>query len=275
MQGNDTLLRLLGQAHPDRLAKAALLSTCDVQPGIDINLYLLRLQRYAVAVSERLTPYARLGDVLYHINDFLFNDCGFRATTNHARSAELNFLNLVMDKRCGSPLSIAIIYLSVGRWLGLPLQGMLLPGRVLVAYRDEDGEVVLDPADRGLSLQEDDRQALLLCTLAFKPSQQSGHFLAVSDDKTLLLRMLHQIKQAYLTQGDLESALWALEKTLIMGPELASGFRERGRLYELLDCRYAAAMDYSHYLKLVPDASDAAHLRKRLPELLRNQATLH
>lgn len=277
LQGNESLQSLLEDEHPERLARAALLLSSDVQPGLNIDPYLQRLHRYAETVSERLAPYSRLGDVLFHLNDFLFNDCGFHTNTNYARSAELNYLHRVMDSRCGTPLSIAIIYLTIGRWLGLPLQGMLFPGRILVAYRDEDGEVVLDPADGGLSLQEKDLEMLLSHAFFFhrRPSQKLREHLAASDDRTILVRLLRQLKHAHLAQGDLESALRMLEQTMALVPGLASGFRERGQLYELLDCRYAAAMDYARYLELQPEAGDAAPLRERLPELLRTQVTLH
>ncbi len=277
VQGNKSLLGLLEQDHPERLAKAALLLTREVQPSLDIHAYLQRLRRYAEAISERLSPSAGLGDVLFHLNDYLFNDCGFSSDSSHPRSAELNYLHRVIDKHCGTPLCMAIIYLTVGRWLGLPLQGMFFPGRILVAYQDAQGEVVMDPSYGGLSLQEEDLVALLSRTYALDrvPSYQLKRFFAASDDKSLLVRMLRQLKQAYLSQGKLENALWALQKLLELVPEQASGFRERGYLYELLDCSYAAAMDYTHYLELLPDASDAAFLRKRLPTLLRTPVTLH
>lgn len=277
MQGDKSLLRVLEEDQPDRLAEAALLLAGEVQPGLDIYAYLQQLQLYAVDIGERLPPSARLGDVLFHLNNYLFNDCGFSADNSQSRCIELNYLHRVIDTRCGAPLSMAIIYLTVGRWLGLQLRGVFFPGRILVAYRDEDGEVVMDPADGGLSLQDADLESLLshACAHNQVPSQQLRRFLATCDDKTLLVRMLRHLKQAYLSQGELQNALWALQKTLELVPELASGFRERGKLYELLDCSYAAAMDYRHYLELLPDANDAAVLRERLPELLRTPITLH
>ena len=277
VQGIKKLRTLLEQDHPDRLAKAALLLSREIQPGLDIRDYLQRLQFYAIAIGERLPLSARLGDVLFHLNDYLFNDCGFTTENCQERSAEFNYLHRVIEKRCGSPLSMAIIYITVGRWLGLQLRGMFFPGRILVAYRDEDGEVVMDPGNGGLALHENDLESLLARAYADNqvPPQQLRRFLAASDDKTLLVRMLRQLKQAYLSQGELPNALWALQKVLELMPELASGFRERGHLYELLDCSYAAAMDYSHYLELLPDASDAVLLRRRLPELLRVPITLH
>lgn len=277
VQDNITLQELLEQDYPDRLAEASLVLAREVHPDIDIYAYLQQLQGYAVAVSERLSPFARLGDVLFHLNDYLFNDCRFSTIGLDSHCIERNYLHHVIDNRCAAPLSMAIIYLTVGRWLGLPLRGMLLPGRTLVVYRDEDGEVVIDPGDGGLSLPKEDLAALYPTAGDFNQiaPQQPGHFLPSNNDKSLIVRLLHELKQAYMSKGNLESALWALEKTLELVPNLATGFLERGNLYELLDCNYAAAMDYSRYLELLPDASDASLLRKRLPELLYTTITLH
>ena len=79
MQGDKSLLRVLEEDQPDRLAEAALLLAGEVQPGLDIYAYLQQLQLYAVDIGERLPPSARLGDVLFHLNNYLFNDCGFSA----------------------------------------------------------------------------------------------------------------------------------------------------------------------------------------------------
>jgi regulator of sirC expression with transglutaminase-like and TPR domain len=277
MRGNQTLQHLLAQRRADRLAEAALSLAHDLDPGVDIQSYLQRLQFYADAVSERLSPYAPLGDVLFQLNDYLFNDRGFYSEGAIPYRLDCNLLHRVIDNRCGVPLCLAVIYLTVGRWLGLPLVGMTFPGRILIKYIDEEGEVVLDPAEGGMPLQETDLAMLLSRTYAPAgvSTQQLRRFLSTSDDKTLLVRMLRQLKQSYLMRGDLQHALWALEIILQLTPEQASGFRERGYLYEMLDCGYAAAEDYHRYLELLPDASDAERLRKRLPLLLQRPVTLH
>jgi regulator of sirC expression with transglutaminase-like and TPR domain len=277
VQGGELLQSLLAEEHADRLAEAALWVAHDLDPDVDIHAYLQRLQFYADAISERLSPYAPLGDVLFQLNNYLFNDRGFSSDSRTPYQPDCNLLHQVIDNRCGVPLSLAVIYLTVGRWLGLPLVGLSFPGRILIKYVDEDGEVVIDPAEGGMPLQETDLAMLFSRTYALGKvsSRQLKRFLSTSDDKTLLVRMLRQLKQAYLMRGDLQRALWTLENILQLVPGQASGFRERGYLYELLDCRDAAAEDYNRYLELLPDASDAALLRKRLPRLLQNPVTFH
>jgi len=277
LHGETILQNLLSQDHADRLAEAALWIARDLDPEVDIFTYLQRLHYYADVVSERLPPYAKLGDVLFHLNDYLFNDRGFCCDSSTPYQLGCNLLNRVIDNRNGVPLTLAVIYLTVGRWLGLPLVGLSFPGRILIKYADEDGEVVIDPAEGGIPLQESDLAMLFSRSHAFGRVSplQLQRFLSPSDDKALLVRMLRQLKQSYLLQGDVTHALWALQNIMQLMPESASGFRERGQLYELLDCRYAAAEDYNRYLELQPDARDAKLLRKRLPRLLQIPVTFH
>ncbi len=272
-----SLQQLLSQPRADRLAEAALLVAHEVDPAVDVGEYLQRLQFYAEKVSEQLPPSVRLGDALFQLNDYLFNDRGFTSICSSRCPPENLFLDRVIDNRRGSPLSIALIYLTVGRLLGLHLEAVSFPGRILIRYSDAEGDVVIDPSDGGMPLQEDDLALILSGTYALRkrPSYRLGRFLSETDDKTLMVRMLRHLKQGYLLRGDPQSALWALEKILLLMPGMASGFRERGYLYELLDCSIAAADDYRRYLELLPDASDAEMLRARLPGLLESGVTFH
>jgi len=276
-QNTLSLQQLLARSRADGLAEAALWVAREVDPGLDVHYYLQRLQFYAEAISERLPQRASLGDALFQLNDYLFNDRGFYTIGTDSCRPENLFLDQVIEHRYGSPLSITLIYLTVGRWLGLPLEAVSFPGRILIRYRDAEGDVVIDPGDDGMPLQESDLALLLSSNYAphKRPHYQFARLLSATDDKTLLIRTLRQLKQSYLKRGDAQSALWALEKILLLTPGMASGFRERGYLYELLDCGIAAADDYRRYLELLPDASDADTLRARLPELLQGSVTFH
>lgn len=277
MYGTRSLQQLLAGCRADSLAEAALQLSAEITPGLDVQHYLQRLQFYAERVSDQLAPQVPLGEVLFQMNNYLFNDRGFSSDCSSRCPPDSLFLDRVIDSRHGSPLGITLIYLTVGRWLGLPLVALSFPGRILVRYSDADGEVVLDPADGGMPLQENDLAMLLSGTFALnrRPHYRLGRFLSTTDDKTLLVRMLRQLKQSYLQYGDAQSALWALENILLLMPGMASSFRERGYLYELLDCSIAAAEDYTRYLELMPDANDADALRKRLPQLLQHNVTFH
>jgi len=277
MYGAMSLQQVLARSRADSLAEAALCLSREMTPGLDTRHYLQRLQFYAERVSDQLPTRVPLGEVLFQMNNYLFNDRGFVADCSSRCLPESLFLDRVIDSRRGSPLGITLIYLTVGRWLGLPLVALSFPGRLLIRYSDADGEVVIDPADGGMPLQEHDLAMLLsgVYSLNRRPHYRLGRFLSTTDDKALLVRQLRQLKQAYLLRGDAQSALWALEKILLLMPGMATSFRERGYLYELLDCSIAAAEDYSRYLELMPDARDAEVLRKRLPQLLQHNITFH
>lgn len=272
-----SLQQLLSQPRADGLAEAALWIASEVDHSVDIYQYLQRLQYYAEKVSDRLTSSVTLGDALFQLNDFLFNDRGFSSVCSRRCSSDNIFLDRVIDNRHGSPLSIALVYLTVGRLLGLSLEAVSFSGRILLRYSDAEGDVLLDPGEGGMLLQDDDLARLLSTPYAVNVPQhhQLGRMLSATDDKTLLIRMLHQLKHSYLQQGDAQSALWVLEKVLLLTPATASAFRERGYLYELLDCGIAAAEDYRRYLELLPNANDAELLRVRIPRLLQSSVTFH
>ena len=250
----------------------------EVDPNIDVYQYLQRLQFYAEKISDQLPPQVRLGDVLFQLNDYLYNDRRFTSICSNRCPPDNIFLDRVIDSRRGSPLSITLIYLTVGRLLGLPLEAVSFPGRILIRYSDPEGDVVIDPVDGGMPLQENDLALMLSGTYAVRrrrPVQRLNSFLSDTDDKSLMIRMLRQLKQGYMVHGETQSALWALEKILLLEPGSAGSYRERGYLYELLECNVAAADDYRRYLDMMPDAGDAQTLRARLSDLLRSDITFH
>ncbi len=272
-----SLQQLLTQPRADSLAEAVLWVSHELTPELDMNQYLQRLQYYAEKISDRLPSQVRLGDALFQLNDYLFNDRGFSSVCATRCHPEDILLDKVIDARRGSSLSIALIYLTVGRLLGLPLEAASFPGRILLRYSDAEGDVVIDPGDGGMPLQEKDLALMLSSNkgLPLRMNIRLGRFLSDTDDKTLLIRMLRQLKKSYLLRGDPQSALWVLEKILLLTPDMASGFRERGYLYELLNCSIAAADDYRRYLELLPNASDAEMLREKLPWLIQSSETFH
>ncbi|MFO7594127.1 MAG: tetratricopeptide repeat protein [Pseudomonadota bacterium] len=272
-----TLQHLLAQPRSDTLAEAAMWLARDFEPSVDVDQYMQRLQFYAESISDRLPSKVPVGELLFQLNNYLYNDRCFFADRSTVSPPESTFLHHVIDKRHGALLSITLIYLTVGRLLGLPLVAVTFPGRILVKYSDAEGDVVLDPGDGGMPLQEHDLALMISRAYGLErhPHYRLARFLSAADDKMLLVMLLRQLKQAYMLQGDVQSALAALENILVLMPGMASSFRERGYLYELLDCSIAAAEDYSRYLELMPDANDAELLRKRLPQLLQHHMTFH
>lgn len=264
-------------AYPaDGLAVGMLRQLQQLDSTVDVADVLQGIRDIAEGVSERLDAHAALGDILFTLNDQFFNVLNFHcAMIEHAEPCHSQ-LHQVLSQRYGEPLSLGILYICVGRWLGLSLGGCDFPGRFLVRYHDDQGGVVIDPAAGGIQLQEED----LLTQLARHFGSAAGdllshRFLNNLDDQQLVVQQLRRLKQAYLRHQQPLKALQVQERVMQLVPDLPDDFRERGQLYELLDCPRAAAEDYHHYLAKMPDAGDASRLQQRLSQLLRQSQVVH
>lgn len=272
--GMETLQQAIFPA--DGLAVAVL----DQQQEFDAEGDLFRavqvIRDMAEGVCERLNSGAALGDILFTLNDHLFNVLGFHCTPASRAMPQQALLQRVLHHRSAEPLSLGVLYISIGRWLGLPLRGAEFPGRFLIHYRDEQGEVIIDPAAGGVQLQEEDLQTLLRRRFGGVELAGMGqNMFSELEDSEVVLRLLRRLKQAYLYNGEASRALQAQQKIMQLTPDAPGGFRDRGRLYEMLGCHRAAASDYSRYIDLAPDAHDVLPLSQRLPQLLRGKPVLH
>jgi regulator of sirC expression with transglutaminase-like and TPR domain len=156
-----------------------------------------------------------------------------------------------------------VIYLEVGRRLGLPLVGVGFPGHFLVKYSGADGELVLDPFAGGVTLSREELAQKLRRTYgdANPFLAQIPQLLAPASKKEILLRMLHNLKGIYLQQNDFTRALAAIDRILLVTPDLAMEVRDRGAIHQRLGHLQAALQDFRRYLQMVPNAEDAETVR--------------
>ncbi len=251
------------------LAEAALLIAADEYPGLDIPAYLARLDAMARAARERLPEDADLEETIVALNRFLFIEQGFAGNTRDYYDPRNSFLNEVIDRRLGIPITLSILYMEIGRRLGLALEGVSFPGHFLVKFSTREGDVVLDPFYGGVPLSEEDlldrlEEAYGEAATVRAPLPQLLH---TAGKREILVRMLRNLKGIYLRTENYAKALAAANRILLIEPELPEELRDRGRLHERLECFRAAADDYAHYLALEPHAADAHEISTRLTEL--------
>ncbi|MEN8171055.1 MAG: tetratricopeptide repeat protein [Pseudomonadota bacterium] len=260
----------------DGLAIKVLRPLHDIDAAVDVARVVQDIRNIAEGICERLDSAAAPGDILFTLNDQLFNVLDFHCSPLSLAEPHHSQLNRVLQQRYGEPLSLGILYICVGRWLGLALTGCDFPGRFLVHYHDEKGGVIIDPAAGGVQLQEEDLLTLLKHRFGAAAGEViTGDFLSDVDDSYLVVRLLRRLKQAYMKQQETVRALRVQNKIMQLVPDVPGGFRERGELYELLGCPRAAAENYSRYLDLVPDAGDAISLHQHLSQLLSQPQVLH
>lgn len=243
------------------LLRCTLLIASDEYPDLDIEAYVRRLDEWASQLKRLIPPQAGHEAIVRRLNHFLFNQLGFTGNTEDFYDPRNSYLNEVLDRRRGIPISLSVVYLELGRRLGLPLQGVSFPGHFLVKFAHQGGEVVLDPFNHGISLSEEDLHRRLQ-EIFDEDVEQLSPFLVPAGNRDILVRMLSNLKAIYQNQGEGEQALKVVNKILIVNPALTDQYRDRGLLLNSLECYHAALKDLQSYLKAKPEAEDVEPIRK-------------
>jgi regulator of sirC expression with transglutaminase-like and TPR domain len=248
------------------LDEAALAIAAEEYPGLDAAAYLARLDALGALVRERALEPQRAAGRLRALCDVLFEELGFRGNEESYYDPRNSFLNEVLDRRLGIPISLSVLLMEVGRRAGLPLQGVGLPRHFLVKLRPQAGpEVFIDAFSGGALFSRDE------CAARFRggPTGQEldpRWFEAVTP-RQILGRMLQNLKRIYVEQGDDVRAYWVVDRLVLVAPEAADELRDRGLVSARLGLRAAAARDLAAYLERVPGAPDASQIREALATL--------
>lgn len=256
------------------LAEAALLIAQEEYPGLDVGAYLGHLDRMADELGKQL----RLRDdpqrKIEALNDYLFGDLKFTGNTEAYYDPRNSFLNEVLDRRTGIPITLSTVYLEVGWRLGLPLHGVGFPGHFLVKYSAGKEEIILDPFHRGSILTEEECQTRLDQVYDGRVHFRPG-FLAAATKRQILTRILANLKGIYVAAKDYRRALAAVERILLIDSTLAPEIRDRGILRMQLGQAPQAIADLEWYVTTNPQAEDVEEVRKRLRDCRQAQASLN
>lgn len=245
------------------LAEAALLIAQEEHPDLDIATYIRRLDALAAAVQARLPASPAPTDIIHNLNIQLFHEEGLRGNESAYYDPRNSFLNEVLDRKTGIPITLSVIYLEVGRRLGLPLVGVGFPGHFLVKYTGPDGDIVLDPFSGGTTLTQEQLAQRLRSQYGDHPQllSQLPRLLAPASKKEILVRMLRNLKGIYLRAGDFARALDAIDRIVLIIPDEVMEVRDRGTVHQRLGHIQAALQDFRRYLQAAPNAEDAATIR--------------
>ncbi len=259
------------------LAECALLVASAEYPGLDVAECLTQIESLAETLKLRLRADISPADRLILLNHYLFDELGFRGNSAEYYDPRNSFLSDVLERRLGIPLTLAIVYIEIGRRVGLPLYGVSFPGHFLVKCALRDGAVVIDPYARGVSLGFDDlKQRLREMDSSLEPSRSVvAALLASAGNKEILLRLLRNLKSIYTRRENWLQALWVTEHIICVTPDVAEEYRDRGMFYLNLECFRAALFDLKAYLTMLPTARDAESVRSRLVELQSAAARLN
>ncbi|HEY6862588.1 MAG TPA: tetratricopeptide repeat protein [Burkholderiales bacterium] len=259
------------------LAEASLLLAQDAYPGMDVGGYLGRLDDIAGAIRRRLAGDAFAEQKVLALNYYLFNELRYCGNIDDYYDPRNSYLNEVMERRTGIPITLSIVYLEIGRRIGLNLKGVSFPGHFLVKLSVKRGELVLDPFIGGEAQSEADLRQRLAQVLPAAQAERAKleQYLEPATPRQIIARVLRNLKNIYTQTRKLEAALAVMHRMLLVVPESAEELRDRGMLYQQLECFRPALSDLQNYLRRRPDAPDATEIHGKIVELRQASAKLN
>lgn len=273
MDPDPSLLELSAQvSRPDGridLARAALAIARWEYPRLDADAYLERLDGLARSVDGvRRSPDA-LGR-LHRLREYLFVEQGFTGNRDDYYDPRNSFLNDVLDRRQGIPITLSLVLMEVGKRLGLAIEGIGLPGHFIAGARLDDSQILLDPFNGGALVTPEECEELVGSVVGRPVTLRPEHYSPVSG-RQLVTRMLANLKGAYWRRQEWDRVVGAIDRLLVLDPKAAGEWRDRGVAWSNLGEVRRGLGDWERYLTEFPDAEDhetvKGHLRRARQKL--------
>lgn len=258
-----------GPDHQIDLAEAALLIAQEEYPDLRIGDYLARLNELAATARRHMHYGMSPDEQVERLNHFLFVEKGFVGNNERYYDARNSYLNEVLDRRTGIPITLSVVYCEVAKRLGLPVYGVSFPGHFLVKYAGAT-DIIID-AFFGEVIDQEECERRLVGIYGPK-ARFDDRYLRPASTREILVRMLSNLKEVYVERHDAMRALSCVERILLLTPDSPTELRDRGILFQRLECFTAALRDLQRYLALSPEDGAADAIREILPELQRQAA---
>lgn len=240
-----------------RLDVGALLLASTEYPSLDVALHLGRLDDLAARAEcdpER-PPHANIAS----LNKLLFEEERFAGNEEDYDDPRNSYLNDVLDRKLGIPITLSLVYQEVARRCGLPVVGVGFPGHFLAKYLTASGEILLDPYQGGALLSVHDCEEKLK-TLFGEAAEFRPAYLVASSTKQILSRMLNNLKGSFFRRRNFARVLMMIEMALALDPTSRQEIQDRAMIY-FLQRRYRESMaDLRAYIRAAP--SDDPQLRE-------------
>jgi regulator of sirC expression with transglutaminase-like and TPR domain len=270
----------LGNATDDEipLLWASLVVAQDEYPSLDVTAYEAQLAAYGTRV--RAAAEAKDEDMVGAVralNRVLFDELGFSGNQQDYYDPRNSYLNDVVERKLGIPISLAVIQLDLARRVGLPMHGVSFPGHFLVGMPMDGGLLVLDPYHRGRSVDAAELKQRAKPHVGDQDlkDEQLSDLLTPASNRAILGRMLRNLKALYAEKEDWERALRCTDRILTLEPEAPAELRDRGLLYLRVGHYKAAREDLSKFLATKPPEKDAESVREVLIKTSAERARLN
>jgi regulator of sirC expression with transglutaminase-like and TPR domain len=261
--------RLLEGAESPDLLRIALELARDVYPELEIELYLDKVGDLADRIKDRCAAFSQPRKILGQINWALFVEEGYHGNREDYYDPRNSYLNEVIDRKTGIPISLSVLYRAMAERLGLILEGANLPAHFMLRLSDPVQPLFIDAFNSGDILDRGGCERRL-SELTGRPVALSESQLAPCPPRAVVARMLRNLKAITLGMEDFPSALLVQRRLAAVAREDAVEQRDLGMICLRLDRPGEAIDPLEAYLRAAPTAEDAGSVA----ELLRNARRL-
>jgi regulator of sirC expression with transglutaminase-like and TPR domain len=240
------------------LDRTALVIALEEYPDLDLQGYLRRLDMFAARAEALVGLDLNPVNIIESINEVLFVQEGLRGNEDDYFDPRNSYLNQVLDRRLGIPISLSVIYMEVAKRINFTVQGIGFPEHFLMKHVSGDREIIIDAFQLGRILTLNDCQELLdkfhngVVTINASLLQSMGK-------RAILTRMLYNLKGVYSQKEQHLKALSVVDKILMLNPWLPTEVRDRGLIYMQTGLFAKALADLEAYLSHAVAPEDSSH----------------
>ena len=247
------------------LARAGFLIAAMEYPELDLDHQFGQLDALAEGVAGRLDASR---DPLFCVNtlsEYLFDELGFQGNLDDYYDPRNSFLNEVLQRRLGIPITLSLVCIEVGKRLDIPLLGVSMPGHFLLRHQGEEN-LYIDPFNKGILLSEEEcAQRLQQVTQANVPWDPS--YLAPVSNRDFVARILRNLKNIYLQRQDHDHAIMTIDRLIVLQPEATLERRDRGIVRYNLGHHEESLEDLTIYLDSDPEGGNVADVERLVRHL--------
>lgn len=192
------------------IEEAAWLLARTQYPEINVEAYQALLDSFAGELQQRVSLYKKPNLILGQVNDYLFNELSFTGNEQNYYDPENSYLNRVLDRRTGNPISLCLLYLLIARRLHLPVVGVGLPGHFICRFQSSSDEIYIDAFNHGRQLTKAD----CIHHLVRGHYDITDDYLSPVSPRRMFLRMCRNLHQIYL-QLEMPEAATRFQRYLV------------------------------------------------------------
>jgi regulator of sirC expression with transglutaminase-like and TPR domain len=248
------------------LDRVALTLAMEEYPGLDLLHYLKRLDTLAARTEVMIGRDRTPAGIIECINEVLFVQEGLRGNSEDYYSPRNSFLNEVLDRKLGIPITLSVIYMETAKRIGFSIAGVGFPGHFLVKHVSEDREIVIDPFNLGRILTMKDCRELL-DRLGRSALPMHASLLEPLENRAIITRILYNLKGIYEQSGQDYKALSVIERILLLNPGIPIEMRDRGLLYMQEGLFAKALSDLEYYLDHSASPEDFSSIQTHIKTL--------